>query len=103
MPERKPEYWLECVGPGWRPIVKECLDAIIPLGAHITQVKEKFGGLRVYYALTLNHNETIVAEIRRAEYLAGVTCEDCGEPGVKVEIRGWLKTLCEKHLTERQK
>jgi hypothetical protein len=102
---RERSYWLECVGPGWHSIVNECLDRIEPLGAHITQVKEKFGGLRIYYHLvtgvTIDELDEIDHFIKLAELEANVTCEECGAFGKLVNCKGWWKTLCEEHAKER--
>ncbi len=96
------EYFLECVGPGWRPTVKECLEKIIPLGAEIQQVKEKFGGLRVYYRGRHVDHDKVNQQIRLAEMKCETTCEDCGAPGEVRDNRGWLRCLCDQHLTERE-
>lgn len=65
-----------------------------------TQIKEKFGGLRVY----CDHaDETTYAVIRMAESMANVTCEDCGKPGKNKSYRSWYITLCEGCGTEYEK
>lgn len=46
----------------------------------VTQVKEKYGGLRYY---TSGHDEAVEAFISLAEYEAHRTCEDCGQDGGK--------------------
>lgn len=43
--------WLEEVGKGWRPIISPVLERLESDGILITQVKEKFGGLRIYVGL----------------------------------------------------
>jgi hypothetical protein len=66
----------------------------------ITQVKEKWGGLRIYLGYPMldpdNHGlsrrcEAILADI---EARSRLTCEHCGQPGVRRET-GWIKTLCD--------
>jgi hypothetical protein len=57
------------------------------------QVKEKFGTLRFYYR---GGDEVIDGMVRMAESMSGVTCEECGAPGV-TGGQGWIKTLCETH------
>ena len=108
---RSREYWLSCVGPGWRPIVNESLDIIETLGAQITQVKEKFGGLRIYYFVEQGTQEAhevaaqleeILKHVQEAERRCAIACEECGEPAVTVDVRGWLHTYCKKHLTEKE-
>lgn len=63
-----------------------------------TQVKEKFGGLRFYYEGGDDH---ISGMVRMAESWAANSCEECGAPGT-VRRGGWIRTLCDKHETERQ-
>lgn len=57
-----------------------------------SQIKEKFGTLRVYMTHYLPEMEEAISE---AERLSAITCEDCGQPG---ELRqgGWLRTLCDE-------
>ncbi len=64
----------------------------------VTQIKEKFGGLRFYYS---GGDDTIDGMVRMAESWADHTCETCGKPG-KSRSGGWIKTLCEDHELERQ-
>ena len=75
-----------------------------------TQVKEKFGTLRFYYALDCSENagkEDERTSVRRcaehdgaiqfAENMSSIICEACGQMDETVEakIRGrWYKTLC---------
>lgn len=57
-----------------------------------TQVKEKFGGLRVYY---YGGNEYTRGLIGMAECWSYNTCEKCGEKGSK-RGKGWITVLCDK-------
>lgn len=93
----------EC-GEGWHPLIKDALAKIEALGIlnlTVLQVKEKFGGLRIY--LSFNNAETD-AIIRAAALQASETCEGCGSKE-KVELRGggWLRTLCVQCKENRQK
>ena len=91
---------LGSVGPGWEAIIRE-------LWAHksdkivVVQVKEKFGGLRVYYNETIDELKPISEfeiALDAAEDTAERTCETCGAPGEIVEnSRGWLKCGCPLH------
>jgi hypothetical protein len=65
----------------------------------IAQIKEKFGGLRYYADGDLD--EAMDGAIDFAESLSYTICEECGEPG-KLRSGGWMRTLCDKHETERQ-
>jgi hypothetical protein len=64
----------------------------------VSQIKEKFGGLRVYIN---NSNNFIDGAIRMAEGLSYKICERCGSPG-HCRKGGWVRTLCDKHEEERQ-
>ena len=64
----------------------------------ITQVKEKFGGLRFYAdGGTEEHHNFI----RFAEAMSYRTCEQCGAPG-ETRNTNWSKTLCDRHHKERE-
>ncbi len=57
------------------------------------QVKEKFGGLRLYLS---SGTDEMYAAIDQAEELSQRTCEVCGAPG-EPRGGGWVKTLCSDH------
>ena len=90
---------------GWLGIVRT-LAVQLPAKDYISQIKEKFGGLRVYYHIrdvvdpTLPVDVTIAweAAIRQAEKAASKTCEDCGKPGTMISPGGWLRISCEEHV-----
>ena len=64
----------------------------------ILQIKEKFGGLRVYIS---SGNDKMHEFIREAEKASFRTCEICGDLGLACTSKsGWLKTLCKKHMEE---
>jgi len=96
-----------CVGAGWFKII----DALCEYAQwHIDhtdepceqvvfrQIKEKFGGLRVYYS---GGDSTIRGMVMMAETWASQTCEMCGNPGV-TRTSGWISTLCDDHYKEYQ-
>ena len=64
----------------------------------ITQIKEKFGGLRFYYD---GGDDRVFGMVTMAESWADHTCEECGKPG-KARHTGWIKTLCDEHAAERE-
>src|SRR4030066_20745 len=64
----------------------------------IAQFKEKFGGLR-FYASGLEHDGAYKL-IEEAESKSYMICEECGTSGARRTIKGWLKTLCDKHYLE---
>jgi hypothetical protein len=60
----------------------------------VLQVKEKFGGLRVY--VNCHRNEAIYQRLGLAAQESLRTCEICGQSGTLREDR-WIKTLCDEH------
>ena len=79
------------VGEGWKGIITELCERLDALGSHrvvITQIKEKFGGLRVY---TTHSSEGVSSLIMIAEEAASCTCEGCGAPGRNINFA----TLCD--------
>jgi hypothetical protein len=62
----------------------------------VTQIKEKFGGLRFYYD---GGDDRVTGMVQMAESWADKSCETCGAPGTSGG-RGWIKTLCPTHRAE---
>lgn len=100
---------LDDVGPGWTSILTKLhadISAIVP-DYGVSQVKEKFGALRIY----LNYPEGTGTKADEAEELLAVAeaeseslCEQCGKPGTTGTPdgnMGWLKTLCPEHSALR--
>lgn len=88
-------YYFE-VNKGWYPLIKELIEELIKLGWNkkVTQVKEKFGGLRFYIS---GGTEEIYNKISEYEKKSYHICEVCGEEGSLRNDRRWLTTLCDKH------
>jgi hypothetical protein len=104
---------------GWLPILARFFDEVSEALAdnpgvdfQLWQVKEKFGGLRVYYVVprtppprTLDTQaireddvrRKIDAAYERAEREAEHICDVCGSPGVLRVREGWFATRCEEH------
>lgn len=94
--------WEQHVGEGWRPIVKKACADLELLGYIILQVKEKFGGLRLYFACPDHMDWEDGDEIvRHAEEACWKTCEVCGQDGKQRDL-SWIKTLCDRHYDERK-
>ncbi len=76
---------------GWTPILLWFGEQVTKRKANVTieQVKEKFGGLRIYTS-----GDDVDDLVAIAEFRASKTCERCGESGV-CRGGGWLKTLCD--------
>lgn len=86
-------------GDGWLPILDRLLTDLFVMGwnGRLSQVKEKFGLIRVYLDCGT------VAQYRRveqAERESASVCETCGQPGV-LRVGGWLQTLCDGHANGR--
>jgi len=81
---------------GWREIIEQLcadLDALELPELRINQIKEKFGGLRVYVNI---HPADVGALIERAQVRCAEVCENCGAPGnLRRNSTGWLLTLCD--------
>lgn len=91
-------YGIAC-GDGWYDLLFELLLLIESHLAHkkptslfqISQVKEKFGGLRFYYD---EGDDYIDGLVRLAENLSYKTCETCGSNQHIGMTSGWLKVRC---------
>lgn len=94
------------VGPGWHNILTVLHDALRfrEPKYQVAQLKEKFGGLRLYLENPLIHPNSDEL-ILFAEALCDRTCETCGLPGTASRrsgsANGWIKTLCPEHTRER--
>ena len=66
----------------------------------IQQIKEKFGGLRLYVSFKEGATQNCIAAVRgaanMAEYICEHLCEVCGNEG-KLRGGGWVRTLCDEH------
>lgn len=85
---------------GWYPLIKNLIDELINLGwdKKVTQVKEKFGGLRFYIN---GGSDEMYNKITEAEKLSHETCELCGKKGeLRTKIR-WFTTLCDEHYEQK--
>jgi hypothetical protein len=111
------------VGAGWWPLLEAAFANITGIMMlypdyrfAVRQIKQKFGGLRFYYAIVPATGEVdddeddgssdykiryVISEevgkiVDAAERKAYGTCEVCGEPGHYTNT-GWVKVLCDKH------
>lgn len=83
------------IGDGWGDLLLRFVEELKiqdPEG-RILQVKEKFGGLRIYFLSNRFLQLRDLAD--RLEEQSLKTCEECGKEG-KATSRssGWVKTLC---------
>lgn len=88
---------------GWLPLLTDLHNAIVELDPNYTiyQIKEKFGGLCFYYALS---NPTAAADARKIvnhyEKLSHTICEKTGQPGRLMKRNGQYKTLNDTYINE---
>jgi len=80
------------VGPGWADLIRAYAEMRMEAGdtPHFVEIKEKFGGLRLYETGCFRELEWI------AELLSLSVCEDCGAPGEERD-EAWIRTLCDRH------
>ncbi len=101
------EYTCEC-DKGWYPLIDTTLSKLKLVSQMsgilmtITQIKEKYGSLRIYYGFIPSVKPPnqlwidIIADIiNTAEQRSQTTCEVCGTYGELSERKNWVKTLCE--------
>ena len=100
--------WGLIPGPGWTNIVADMckeLDAYREKRAsnlELTQIKEKFGELRVY---SDGGDDMVDNIIRKYEVLSRITCMGCGNPGM-MRKTGWMRChcdICEDKYLKREK
>ena len=84
--------WEMHVGQGWRQIVRAVVSAIERSGGEVSDVKEKFGLLRIYHH---GGTDQLDAYVDAAESISGLICENCGMPGYSRDMP-WIKTLCDE-------
>jgi hypothetical protein len=104
--------WLDDMPPGWLPFLKELeKDIDLILATHpgsyflVEQMKEKWGGLRLYHSSSPDIAKQVEKLIEKAENDSEEFCYDCGQPAV-YETNGWVTFVCkdcaEKLLKKRQ-
>ncbi|HTO34047.1 MAG TPA: hypothetical protein VL202_23165 [Pararhizobium sp.] len=101
-------FGIEC-GDGWADIIHAFLvtaEEVTPAGGgtlHLLQIKEKMGGLRIYYRMADTPQGGWMG-IDEAYYLAEArsfhVCERCGRRGVLTYNGMLYATLCAEHSAE---
>lgn len=92
-------FSFECMN-GWLDLIAANLQIVERyaelerLKIEITQVKEKFGLLRVYHR---GGDEVVDRLLDIAELVSGCICEVCGAQGRVGEQQGWLGARCHLH------
>ena len=96
-------FGLEC-GDGWYSIVDQTCAHLLQLADYegnypkFMQIKEKFGGLRMYLT---EYTELQYIIVNYAEKQSYNICETCGEDGHIRSSKYWIHTLCDKHAHEQ--
>jgi hypothetical protein len=97
----------EC-GPGWNRILADLVDRMAGVlggkpgtSLSFTQVKEKYGTLRVYWTIEggevgKRRYKMLDGLVEGAEARSGATCEMCGRAG-RLRGKGWVFTACDDH------
>lgn len=84
----------EIVGTTWPDVLAEDTESFAIEHPQFTQIKEKYGTLRVY---GFNINDEQQAIIDKYERLSATTCETCGAEG-KLRVKGgWYYVTCDEH------
>jgi hypothetical protein len=94
-------------GPGWHGVLDKMLSSMKAAGFNqhrdkITQIKEKFGTIRVYVSFDplldggIERMERIRKAMNEADKSAR-TCETCGNSSHLVVTEGWIMSRCEEH------
>jgi len=93
------EQALESVRPGWHGLINEIFDKweALNMPVMIDQVKEKFGGLRIYTTPRHEEFENFITDMERKSF---TICDTCGAAG-QMRSGGWYRTLCDEHANGR--
>lgn len=82
--------------PGWLELMQQLFAAFAESGCddiRLQQLKEKFGGLRVYYE---GGNDELWEKVQKIEEQSYKVCVWCGEPSTGSR-GGWIRYTCDKH------
>lgn len=91
-------FGIEC-GDGWYNILDKLFAKLNKYkDIELMQVKEKFGGLRIYInGVNTKYSDKVYDLIDKAEAKSFKTCEMCGKPGKNQTINNWVYTVCKDH------
>ena len=89
---------MQCVGPGWAPLIRAFYGTLrvnpnLYKDVQVQQVKEKFGGLRLYF---VGGDAWLHGYVDGLAVASQLLCETCGKAGFLRQDLGWVKTLCDK-------
>jgi len=89
------EFSKKCVAAGWESLIDELFDLAEKENFTVTQVKEKYGTLRVYVHGANREMHNMLDNLERR---SSTICEVCGKSGERVSRGGWIKTRCKDHV-----
>lgn len=89
-PHAMARVYVECQD-GWYWLLRAALHHMEKSGVFATQIKEKFGGLRIYTGALSEMLDGVITGIEDASYS---TCEVCGAPGHVETKNRWLRVRC---------
>lgn len=93
------KYIIECED-GWMDLLKPIFDYLEKRPYFtISQIKEKYGTLRVY---TYGEDETLSRLVENAENESAHVCEFCGSREKIGRTSGYIQTLCEKCAKQKE-
>ena len=91
-------YCFSGICDGWvTELVRPLCEELKNYSIKFNQIKEKFGGLRLYYTLDIDEQpirDLIESYIEKAENESYHVCEICGSRENVTTEGGWLRTLC---------
>lgn len=88
--------WTDAVGPGWHTLLAALHGELTQVAPDyvVGDLKEKFGGLRVYLDHPDFEHTDAARLVEAAEQQSLRTCEFCGQPG-HPRPGSWVKTTCD--------
>lgn len=90
---------LDMVGEGWGNLVRRAYEKL-PEGTNVLQVKEKFGGLRIYVSSAPREYHNLLEELCDESIRI---CEVCGKDGHIDTWHGWYRALCDEDAEKLHK
>lgn len=94
--------WYQLIDNLFHILTSHAVNAQLDDNFKVVTVKEKFGGLRVYYTASFssgiyNGDDFVSGAIAMAERISYNICDMCGAPGEVRVKSSWLKTRCDNH------
>lgn len=99
MTKNESKQWIEkTCGTGWLPLI-DLIFNNLPKGLCIESVYQKWGALTVD---TSPYDEDFQTYLDKISEKSTYLCEKCGAKAKVREKDGWLRTLCQKHSTNKE-